>query len=173
MGKITFVIGGARSGKSNHAAELVKSGKFKRIAFIATGQALDDEMKQRIAHHKKTRPVGWRTFEEPCDVARLVKKIGGRYELILLDCLTLLVSNLVMKKLSGKDIEREAKNIAFELKKAKADSVVVSNEVGLGIVPDNKLGRDFRDVAGRVNQIVASAADEAIFTVAGMPWRIK
>jgi adenosylcobinamide kinase/adenosylcobinamide-phosphate guanylyltransferase len=173
MGKITFIIGGARSGKSHFAMKMAKDAKHKKVAFVATGEARDEEMKRRIALHKKARPASWRTFEEPCHVSRLIKTIGGKFELVIIDCLTLLVSNLLLIDRKENYIEREISNIVSELRKAKSDCIIVSNEVGLGIVPENSLARDFRDIAGRVNQIVARRSDEAFFTVAGIPWRIK
>lgn len=171
MGKIILILGGARSGKSTYALELAK--KYKKVAFIATCQALDKEMEERINLHKKTRPKHWDTFEEPEKLTELLSRIGNDFDCILIDCLTLLVSNLT---LSGKSQEAVVKNIEemlVVLKKKKAAVIMVSNEVGLGIVPDNKLGRVFRDIAGRVNQAVAKKAGEVYFTVSGIPMRIK
>lgn len=173
MGKITFIIGGARSGKSHLAMKMAKDAKYKKVAFIATGEARDDEMKKRIVLHKKARPTNWRTFEEPCHVSNLIKTTGGKFKLVMIDCLTLLVSNLLLMDRKERYIELEIVKMMSGLRKARADSIIVSNEVGLGIVPENGLARDFRDIAGRVNQVVAKAADEVIFTVAGIPWRIK
>ncbi len=172
MSKITFIVGGARSGKSTFAAACVRALN-KKIAFIATGEALDKEMRRRILAHKKSRPVSWDTFEEPYRVASLLKEIKGRYDIVIIDCLTLLVSNLMGKGLPARAIEEEMRSILEELAKSKVRALIVSNEVGLGIVPASKLGRDFRDIAGRVNQITAAAADEVFFMVSGIPWSIK
>lgn len=171
MGKITFIIGGARSGKSQYAVKLI--GEDKKTAFVATCQSKDQEMLKRIMLHKKRRPKSWHTFEEPQNVSGLLKKIGNKYEWVLIDCLTLLVSNLLLKKNKEDAIENEINKILSLLKKIKAKSVIVSNEVGLGIVPQTKVGRDFRDIAGRINQMVAEKSDRVFFVVSGIPWRIK
>jgi adenosylcobinamide kinase/adenosylcobinamide-phosphate guanylyltransferase len=173
MNNITFILGGARSGKSSYSLELAKKNKSKKTAFIATCQALDNEMEKRINIHKKTRPSSWKTFEEPMDVSGLLKNIGDKYEVIVLDCLTLLVSNLLLKNNKQKMIESEISKILSIMKKNNAENIIVSNEVGLGIVPENKLARDFRDIAGRVNQIVVEKSDKVFFMVSGIPWRIK
>jgi adenosylcobinamide kinase/adenosylcobinamide-phosphate guanylyltransferase len=172
VGRIIFILGGARSGKSSYATALAnKSGK--RVAFIATCQGLDEEMRARIASHKKLRPSSWKTFEEPLDIRKALKNAGSRFDIILIDCLTLLVSNLLLKDIEGAAIEKEIAAIVGELKKMKPDSIIVSNEVGLGIVPDNNLARNFRDIGGRVNQIVAKEADEVCFLVSGLPVKVK
>ncbi len=171
MGKITFILGGARSGKSSFAIKLGKKSKAK-TAFIATCEPKDLEMKRRISLHQKVRPAYWRTFEEPLKVSGLLKKISSKFDLILIDCLTLLISNMMLNNAKDSAIEAEAKKILSLLKKNKADSIIVSNEVGLGIVPNNKLGRDFRDIAGRVNCLVAGESDEAFFMVSGIPLKI-
>lgn len=173
MGKITFIIGGARSGKSQYAIKLAKEEKVRNVAFIATCEPLDLEMKRRISCHKKNRPKYWQTFEEVKDISGLLKKICNKFELILLDCLTLLTSNLLLKDFKEDDIEDEIKKILSMLKKTKANCIIVSNEVGLGIVPNNKLGRNYRDITGRVNQLVAEKSNEVFFLVSGIPWRIK
>lgn len=173
MGKITFILGGARSGKSSFAVKLaVEDGR--KAAFIATCEPLDKEMQERIRLHRQKRPREWQTFEAPYDIPAVLKKIKGKSGIIILDCLTLLVSNLMLK--GGKndvEIEKEILKIISLLKQAKSDSIIISNEVGLGIVPQNKLARQFRDVAGIINQRVASDADEVIFMVSGMPLTLK
>lgn len=171
MGKITFILGGARSGKSAYA--LKSAGKHKKVAFIATCQPLDSEMKKRIALHQQARPKNWKTFEEYSDLASLIKKIPPQFEMIIIDCVTLLISNLFLKGVAGKDIENKTRLILKALKKQRRKSLIVSNEVGLGIVPDTKAGRDFRDLAGRINQIIAKESDEVFFMVSGIPWRVK
>lgn len=172
MGNITFILGGARSGKSRFAIKLAKE-RAKRVAFIASCQPKDLEMNKRIMLHKKARPVHWQTFEEPQDILPLLKKIGDKFELILMDCLTLFISNLLLKNFKEAAIEDEVNQILSMLKKIKAKSIIISNEVGLGIVPDNKLARDFRDIAGRINQLVAAKSDEVIFMAAGIPLKLK
>lgn len=172
MAKITFVLGGARSGKSAFALKTALQSAGK-TAFIATCQPLDPEMKKRIARHKKSRPSHWQTFEEPKDIGLLLKKTGAKFDTIIIDCLTLLICNLMMKGHGEADIEIKLKNVLSALNKIKAQTIIVSNEVGLGIVPGNKLGREFRDIAGRMNQIVAAKADSVFFLVSGIPWKIK
>ncbi|MCX5678280.1 MAG: bifunctional adenosylcobinamide kinase/adenosylcobinamide-phosphate guanylyltransferase [Candidatus Omnitrophica bacterium] len=172
MGKIIFILGGARSGKSNYATALAgKSGK--KVAFIATCQGLDEEMRMRITSHRKQRPSSWKTFEEPLDIRKALKNARSGFDAILIDCLTLLVSNLLLKGVEGAAIEKKITGIIKELKNMKSDSIIVSNEVGLGIVPENNLARDFRDIGGRVNQIVAKEANEVYFLVSGLPVKIK
>lgn len=171
MGKITFILGGARSGKSSYAIKLAQG--YKKVAFIATSQALDKEMQQRIKLHQKARPAHWKTFEESKNIAPLLKKIGNDFECVIIDCLTLLVSNLLLGGYSQKIIENKINEILKGLKKNKSRVMVISNEVGLGIVPENKLARDFRDIAGKTNQIAAEAADEVFFMVSGIPIKIK
>jgi adenosylcobinamide kinase/adenosylcobinamide-phosphate guanylyltransferase len=147
--------------------------RARKVAFVATCEPGDREMVKRIALHKKVRPAQWKTFDCPTDVAMLLNRIGNKHEIIVIDCLTLLVSNLLLKDFTFKSIEKEISRILSALEKIKAQSIIVSNEVGLGIVPTSKLGRDFRDIAGRLNQIVAARAEEVIFMVAGLAWRIK
>lgn len=171
MGKIIFILGGARSGKSTYALELAK--KYKKVAFIATCQGLDKEMKERIALHRKVRPGHWQTFEETKDINSLLQKIGNAFDCIIIDCLTLLVSNLILEERSQKIIENRINEMVACLKKNKGRAIVISNEVGLGIVPENKLARHFRDIAGKVNQTVARESDEVFFMVSGIPMRIK
>lgn len=167
MGKITFITGGARSGKSSFAlreASLVKGKK----AYLATAQALDAEMKERIERHRKERGPDWDTFEEPTDVAQAL--LGREYDVVIIDCLTIWLSNLM---LSGNDMEKETEALIKALREVDAHVFVVSNEVGMGIVPDNELARRFRDLAGSLNQKVADVADEAYMVVSGLPVRIK
>lgn len=171
MGKFIFILGGARSGKSSYALLLAK--KYENVAFIATCLPLDKEMKKRIKMHREIRPKHWETFEEERNIAARLKNIGDKFECIIIDCLTLLVSNLLFRKKGARLIEKEIIEMLSVLKKIKAKTIIVSNEVGLGIVPANKLARDFRDIAGRVNQIVAKSANEAYFLISGMPVKIK
>jgi adenosylcobinamide kinase/adenosylcobinamide-phosphate guanylyltransferase len=171
MNKITLILGGARSGKSSHALRLAK--KYKKVAFIATCLGLDKEMQGRIRLHKESRPKHWKTFEEPKDLAKLLGGLSDNFDCILVDCLTLLVSNLILAGDEQEQVDEKIKKLLLVLNKKKARIILVSNEVGLGLVPANKLGRDFRDVAGRVNQMVAKNADEVFFVVAGIPLKIK
>ena len=171
MSKITFILGGARSGKSMYALSLAK--KYRKVAFVATCQPLDKEMQERIRLHKEARPGYWKTFEEPKDIGGLLRKIGNEFDCVIIDCLTLLVSNLILGGHKEEDILEKIKAIAANLRKKKAKIIIVSNEVGLGIVPANRLGRGFRDIAGKVNQMVAKIADEVLFVVSGVPMKMK
>ena len=172
MGKITFILGGARSGKSTYALGLAKKGN-KEVAFIATCIPCDEEMKMRIGLHKKKRPSHWHTFEESKNIELLLKKIGPEFNIIIIDCLTLLISNLLSEGLSDSAIEDRINNMLAMLRLRKSKAIIVSNEVGLGIVPKNRLARRFRDLAGRLNQAIAREADEVFFMASGIPARIK
>lgn len=171
MGKITFVLGGARSGKSAFVLGLAK--KYKRVAFVATAEALDKEMRQRINLHREARPKHWAIFEESRDLIPLLERKTSKFEIIIIDCLTLWISNLLLKGAREAVIESETRKMIACLKKIKSKSFIVANEVGLGIVPENKLARTFRDIAGRINQIVAAKSDEVFFIVAGLSLQIK
>jgi adenosylcobinamide kinase/adenosylcobinamide-phosphate guanylyltransferase len=165
---LTLVLGGARSGKSRFAEDLLTRLPAPWL-YIATAQALDDEMQARIAHHRARRPDGWETVEVPLDLAPALDAVAqGRP--VLIDCLTLWLSNLL---LAGRDVEAETDRLAATLARARGPWVVVANEVGLGIVPDNPLARRFRDAAGRLNQRAAAAADRVVLTVAGLPVEVK
>lgn len=172
MGKIIFIIGGAKSGKSNFAVKLAKK-QASKVAFIATCEAKDLEMKKKIAAHKKNRPAHWETFEEFADITSLLNNIGFKFKVIILDCLTLLLTNFLLKGAKEEDIEYQIKEMLNTLKKIKSKTIIVSNEVGLDIVPKNKLARKFRDLAGKVNQMVAKESNEVFFLVAGIPWKMK
>jgi len=169
-GRTVFVIGGARSGKSSFALE--KAGSFPgKKAYIATAEPLDDEMKERIQRHKIERGGGWETFEEPIKMVRVLKEMGTSYNSAVIDCLTLWLSNLI---LGAEDPEGEIGAFLSALRdSAHPPLFVVSNEVGMGIVPDNALSRKFRDLAGHLNRKVADIADEVYLVTAGIPVRIK
>ena len=169
MGKVIFVVGGARSGKSTFAASLCK----ENTTFIATAEALDDEMKKRIALHKRERSKAWRTVDAPRDLVHGVKSVKRSSDMVIVDCLTLFISNLVCGGVREAVIKRQVGSALKLLSMRRGLSVIVSNEVGLGIVPENVLAREFRDIAGRVNQDVAKFSDEVYFVVSGIPWRIK
>jgi len=173
MGKIIFILGGARSGKSSFALKLAKKSKKRKVAFIATAQARDREMGKRILLHRLARPSNFKTFEEALNLSGLLKKISSGFDVIIIDCLTLFVSNLMLKRFKEKEILEEIDKVLAMLKKTNTKAIIVSNEVGLGIVPQTKLGRNFRDIAGKVNQAVAKKADNVFFMVSGLPWRVK
>lgn len=162
----TLILGGARSGKSRLAESLA----FGEKHYIATAQAFDDEMKDRIAKHQVQRGDGWLTHEEQFELPRALAEIDQAGRFILLDCLTLWLSNLI---LADRDWQGPTAALCGVLQRMAADVVVVSNEVGLSIVPDNKLGRQFRDAQGIVNQRVAVVADNVVFVAAGLPLVLK
>lgn len=166
--RLTLVIGGARSGKSTHAETLVTALPAP-WAYIATAQAYDDEMRERIAHHRARRGEGWETVDAPLDLIGALEGLpSGRP--VLVDCLTLWLTNHM---LAEHDVEVECAKLTATLSKPRGPWFVVSNEVGLGIVPDNALARRFRDAAGRLNQQVAAVADDVVLTVAGLPLKVK
>ncbi|EGE57951.1 UNVERIFIED_ORG: adenosylcobinamide kinase/adenosylcobinamide-phosphate guanylyltransferase [Rhizobium esperanzae] len=165
----TLVLGGARSGKSRFAENLVTSSGLERH-YIATGRAWDEEMQARIDQHKADRGASWTTHEEPLALAERLAAIDGAGRAILVDCLTLWVTNLMMEE---RDITVEFARLAEFVSRAKARLVFVSNEVGLGIVPENRMARDFRDHAGRLHQMIAAKAAEVYFIAAGLPLKMK
>ncbi len=169
--KIVFITGGARSGKSSFALDEASKVKGQK-AYIATAEALDDEMKLRIEKHKIDRGDDWDTYEEPLNVSDILSKIDNKYEAVVLDCLTLWLSNVMHKTESP---EVEIKGLADALQSSKEASVIyiVTNEIGMGIVPDNELAREFRDLAGFLNQEIAGLADEVYLVTSGIPIKIK
>jgi adenosylcobinamide kinase/adenosylcobinamide-phosphate guanylyltransferase len=171
MGKIILILGGARSGKSAYAVESAK--RHKKVAFIATCQPLDKEMSRRIRLHQHNRPSHWSTFEESKDLAPLLSKITGKFDCLIIDCLTLWISNLILAGYTQEKILNKINAMMDILREEKAKAIIVSNEVGLGIVPANKLARNFRDIAGQVNKVVAKKGDEVFFTISGIPTMIK
>lgn len=166
---LLFVLGGARSGKSRYALSRAEALSGD-LVFVATAQALDNEMDSRIARHREERGPRWRTIEEPFDLAAVVRSEAGRNRVLLIDCLTLWASNLM---LADRDMDAATGALVAALSDAQGPVILVANEVGLGIVPDNALARRFRDVAGIVNQAVAACVDEAMFMAAGLPMRLK
>lgn len=166
---ITLILGGARSGKSRLAEQLAEK-RDGRLVYIATAEAWDDEMKTRIAEHKARRNDRWHNIEAPVAVAEVLQALPSETGAVLVDCLTLWLSNLMH---AGRDLDAETAGLLTALNNARFPVLLVSNEVGLGIVPDNKLARDFRDAQGRLNQAVAAAADHAIFMAAGLPLVLK
>lgn len=172
MYKLILIIGGVRSGKSDYAQKLASKSK-KPVIYVATGEALDEEMKKRIEKHRKKRADNWKTIEEPKNVDKVILNLKEKKHLILIDCLTLLISNLILANLKEKEILKKVRNLLKVLKDKQFETVIVSNEVGMGVVPAHKLGRNFRDVAGRINQIIAQRADEVYFMISGIPLRIK
>ena len=178
FGELTFILGGARSGKSTLAEQLAARGE--RVLYVATAEGRDEEMRRRIAAHQAARPQHWDTVEEPLDLAGALRPVHNRYDTVLIDCLTLWVSNLLLGRQPGAAddaIEERILNTARELLQLVASSgagwIMVSNEVGLGVVPGSPLGRTYRDLLGRVNQLIAAQARVVYLMVAGLPLQVK
>ncbi len=177
--KLILITGGVRSGKSSFA-ETLAGNLGQKIAFIATAQSLDKEMENRIAQHRANRPIHWKTYEEPYRVTQVIQKVEQKTEVILIDCLTLLVSNLMQDYQEGVSNKSLADNIIGEIGeivreslKCSATVIIVSNEVGLGLVPANPMGRFYRDILGKANQMIASQSDWVYLLVASIPMQIK
>ncbi|MDQ2799200.1 MAG: bifunctional adenosylcobinamide kinase/adenosylcobinamide-phosphate guanylyltransferase [Armatimonadota bacterium] len=183
MSRFTFILGGARSGKSRYAQELAaREAKDRPVVFVATAQAGDSEMETRIARHQADRPAHWRTAEEPLEVTEVLQREQDT-AVILIDCLTFFVTNHLLRSGDAAHCDAEVWDEAGTeiavtemlraAQEAPAHVILVSNEVGLGLVPETPLGRVWRDAAGRANQQAAQAADEVIFMVAGLPLCVK
>ncbi len=164
-----LILGGARSGKTTYALNMAEALRLECL-YIATATAEDEEMKLRIAHHKAERGAHWRLIEESIALPRLLMKENSADSIILVDCLTLWLSNLIC---SGRDYNAMSDALIQSVKQAARPVIFVSNEVGLGIVPDNALAREFRDAQGRLNQKMAEICDQVIFMVAGIPMKLK
>ncbi|MBI2719277.1 MAG: bifunctional adenosylcobinamide kinase/adenosylcobinamide-phosphate guanylyltransferase [Rhizobiales bacterium] len=164
---VTLVLGGARSGKSRHAESLAARHRGAK-AYIATAEAIDEEMQARIAKHRGDRGDGWTTLEAPIDLAGAIAACKAPF--ILVDCLTLWLGNLLHY---GRDADEAVSDLCAALSAARAHIVIVSNEVGLGIVPENEMARSFRDLQGFANQRLAELADEVVFIAAGLPLTLK
>lgn len=181
MGRLTLILGGARSGKSTYAEKLA-ARHGGRVAYIATAQALDEEMQGRIAIHRQNRPNNWETLEISSRVGQTLAKSPPQAAVILLDCLTLLVANRLLEVVPDLDqpdeaaamdqVQKEIDELLAEIQSSPADWIVVSNEVGLGLVPPYPLGRMYRDLLGWANQRLARRANRVVFMIAGMPMRL-
>lgn len=165
----TLILGGARSGKSRFAEQRVIDSGLERH-YVATGRAWDEEMRARIDQHKADRGDLWTTHEAPLDLVGQLAAIDGEGRAVLVDCLTLWVTNLMMEE---RDMTAEFAALAAYVPRAKARLVIVSNEVGLGIVPENRMAREFRDHAGRLHQMIAAVAADVYFIAAGLPLKMK
>ncbi len=178
---LTLVLGGARSGKSSYAQRQVeRRGNGQKLLYVATAEAQDEDMLSRIQRHRSERSEIWRTLEEPLDLASALPPVAPLSGIVLIDCITLLVSNLLIKLEAELPVEEIEKQILAEIEKilavyrsGTASWWLVSNEVGLGIVPAYPLGRSYRDALGRVNARLAAEADQVIFMVAGLPLAVK
>ena len=185
MGRLSLILGGARSGKSTHAQRLANAHGGK-VVFIATAEAQDDEMRQRIAAHQADRPAGWQTLEIPYNVGQAFTRLAPLADVVLLDCMTLLVSNLLLLEgdidqpdaaAAEERLDAELGGLLEAIHDSRADWFIVSNEVGQGLVPPYPSGRVYRDLLGHANQRLAAEADEVYWMVAGIPvpihgWKI-
>jgi adenosyl cobinamide kinase/adenosyl cobinamide phosphate guanylyltransferase len=167
---VVLISGGARSGKSRFALEY--AARFERRALVATGQALDEEMAERIRRHQAERGPEWTTLEEPLDVAGVIEREGQRFDVMVVDCLTLWLSNVLGD--SQRNPLCEMTRLKESLARRRTTQVVlITNEVGSGIVPDNPLARRYRDLAGEMNQLIAAVASEVYWVVFGIPLTVK
>ncbi len=169
--ELIFIVGGARSGKSSHALKLSRA--LKPRAFIATAEPLDKEMDRRIKKHQRSRRGAWDTVEIPIQMAPWFRSCGKNYQGVVVDCLTLWLSNIFGDKALCKKFPSLLKELLLAVREVPGRVIVISNELGLGIVPGDSGTREFRDLAGRMNQQVAAAADEVYFVVSGLPMRLK
>jgi adenosylcobinamide kinase / adenosylcobinamide-phosphate guanylyltransferase len=191
MGKLTLILGGARSGKSSYAEERAKDVGGDNVLYVATSETKDEEMQQRVEKHRAERPSAWKTVEAPRNVAQALRQERSAAKVVLLDCMTFLVANYLMDAAGPEndpfdaprsdpfdtqieaDVVAEVEAIIDFMKETDAEMLVVSNEVGLGVVPPYELGRAYRDILGRANQILARHADEVLLLVAGIPMKVK
>lgn len=178
--QLILILGGARSGKSTHAEKLALELGGRDVLYVATAQAFDDEMRARIAAHRAERPAGWRTLEAPSLIAAPLAEAVGPARVVLLDCLTLLASNAMLAlgdeptaRQAEAAVDAEVSVLLAACRGGAAIWIIVSNEVGLGLVPPYPLGRAYRDALGRANQRLAAAADRVLFMVAGLPLTVK
>ncbi len=177
MARTIFITGGARSGKSVFAEKLA-GGFGGQLAYLATAQAFDEEMDERIRKHQLRRGESWTTIEEPLHLPQALAVNDGVFQAILVDCVTLWLSNMLClhEELGDETTERvmeDVRRLAATVREVRTPLIFVSNEVGMGIVPDNPLARIFRDIAGQANQMLAASADEAWMVVSGIPVRLK
>lgn len=179
MRKLILILGGARSGKSTAAEKMAAELGGEDVLYVATAEAFDDEMRERITVHRKSRPAGWETLEAPLKVAEKIRALKLP-KVILLDCITLLTSNALLtlpedctQQDANSVILKEIDDLLIAQRESDSIWIMVSNEVGMGVVPPYRLGRLYRDGLGAANQRLAMAADEVLLLVAGLPWRLK
>jgi adenosylcobinamide kinase/adenosylcobinamide-phosphate guanylyltransferase len=169
VSNVVMVTGGARSGKSRYA--LKRANRYSHPVFVATAVAVDAEMAERIASHRVSRNAKFTTIEEPVDLAGALRRLPEDTDVVIVDCLTVWLGNLFHR--NANDVESRIEALLDAIRSVSCDMLIVTNELGMGIVPDNAAAREFRDAAGRLNQRVASAADEAVLLVSGIPQVIK
>ena len=191
MGKLILILGGARSGKSRYAEQRARESGGENVLYVATSEMKDEEMRRRVEKHRSMRPPGWTTLEAPLKILSALHEMKWTERVVLLDCVTFLVSNYLLQAAGPEDdpfnspsadpfdakieaeVVAEVEGLISYMDEQDVEMLVVSNEVGLGIVPPYELGRAYRDVLGRVNQILARHADEVLYLVAGLPMRLK
>lgn len=191
MGKLIFILGGARSGKSTYAEQKAKELGGDSVLYVATSEMKDDEMQQRVAKHRAERPSAWGTLEASRNVAQALRQERSDARIVLLDCMTFLVANHLMDAAAPRDnpfddpradpfnpqieanVVAEVDALVAYVQESDVELLVVSNEVGLGVVPPYELGRAYRDILGRANQILARHADDVQLLVAGIPMKVK
>ncbi len=188
MGKLIFILGGARSGKSSYAETRAVEMGGDKVLYVATAEAKDEEMAERIKMHRTRRPAGWQTLEAAQNIAGVIMNDQTHPKVILIDCLSMLVSNILvthaapesahtptiaLEKVIDPQVHEEIEALLSLIKQNEANFVIVSNEVGMGLVPAYEMGRLYRDILGRANQKIARAADEVIFMVSGLPMQVK
>lgn len=180
-GQLTLLLGGVRSGKSSYAESWARDNG-RRVLFVATAQAHDDEMRARIDAHRATRPLAWHTLEAPNRTGEVIQATieGETFDTVVVDCMTMLASNAMIALPEAHTIEQAVDAVVLETERllsaqrqSSARWLIVTNEVGMGVVPPSQLGREYRDALGRANQMLAGAADEVLLFVAGLPWRLK
>ncbi len=172
QGSVTLVLGGVRSGKSRYAQQLAEQSQ--RVTFVATARISDDEMQKKIEHHRRERPAAWITVEEPLELARVLAHHQVDCDVIVVDCLTVFAANLLEEEGEDSDaIERRIEALCGSLRAVGCSVVLVSNEVGSGVVPAYPLGRRYRDLLGEINQRVARVSDDVVLMVAGLPLALK
>lgn len=171
--RLTLILGGARSGKSDFAQALARKRGSDDVLFVATAEARDDEMRARSAAHRAARPAAWQTLEAPREIARALQSVQAR--VIVIDCVTLWASNVLLAEESNarQAMSHEIDALLAWYRANDAELILVSNEVGMGLVPDNELGRAYRDLLGAVNKKIAGEADAVFWLVAGLPVEIK
>jgi adenosylcobinamide kinase/adenosylcobinamide-phosphate guanylyltransferase len=172
MAKIIFITGGARSGKSRLAEEIAQR-QGEPLLYVATGQAGDGEMAERIARHRERRGPAWQTIEEPQALAEVLTGHDGYFGAVLVDCVTLWLTNLLLATDDSAAVLAQVRRLTALFGTLQTPVILVSNEVGMGIVPENRLARTFRDLAGEANELIAAAADEVYVMFSGLPLKLK
>jgi len=180
MGELIFILGGARSGKTTYAQRLAHEMAGDAVLFVATAEGRDEEMQERIADHQQSRPAAWRTLEAARHVGKAIAEASGDQRVVLVDCMTLLVSNAILSlgdepeaKAAEAAVRTEVAELLAAQRQSDAAFIVISNEVGLGLVPPYPLGRIYRDLLGMANQILAAQAQRVYWMMAGVPVDIK